>query len=224
MAGEYGCGGKIIVKFGTMPIFFQHHIDADTRLAVWKIEEGEGFFLPTVPLQQPIVHPHKRLQHLAGRFLLRYLYPDFPTELIRVADTRKPFLEDEAYHFSISHAGDYAAVIVSKRRRVGVDIEEVSAKTVRVRHKFMTEGEQVLLSLLEEERAATLLWSVKEAVFKWYGAGGMDFRGHMQLKSIDEISTQMFTSQLLFAKGEERLLQLSSRFLGALCLSYVVSE
>ena len=104
-----------------MPIFFQQDIDENTRLAIWKIEEGEDFFLASVPLQRDITHPHKRLQHLAGRYLLKYLYPDFPIELIRIADTKKPYLEGEAYHFSISHCGDFAAAIVSSQKRVGVD-------------------------------------------------------------------------------------------------------
>ena len=47
----------------------------------------------------------KRLQHLAGRYLLYALFDDFPLEEIVIADTRKPFLENEKYHFSISHCG-----------------------------------------------------------------------------------------------------------------------
>ena len=52
-----------------MPIFFQHQINDDTKLAVWEIKEDEDFFLQHVPLQREITHPHKRLQHLAGRYL-----------------------------------------------------------------------------------------------------------------------------------------------------------
>src|SRR5699024_2654722 len=108
-----------------MPLFFLNELDADTRLAVWKIEEEELFFTEKVPLQRQITHPHKRLQHLAARYLLQHLFPHFPISLIQVADTRKPYLEDEAFHFSISHCGDFAAVIVSRAKRVGVDIELV---------------------------------------------------------------------------------------------------
>jgi len=206
-----------------MPIFFQQDIDEGTRLAIWKIEEGESFFLSTVPLHQAISHPHKRLQHLAGRYLLRYLFPSFPLELIRIADTRKPFLEDEAFHFSISHCGDFAAVLVSRTHRVGVDIELVSSKTERVRHKFMTKEEGDLLAGLAPEAAATLLWSVKEAVFKWYGAGGMDFRGHMELQRITQEAGNAYALQLRFKKNEGRLLDLHSQFFSPLCLSYVTT-
>ena len=75
-----------------MPIFFQQDIDVSTMLGIWKIEENEDYFLKHVPLQRNITHPHKRLQHLSGRYLLRHLYPDFPLSLIRIADTKKPFL------------------------------------------------------------------------------------------------------------------------------------
>src|SRR5947209_20459434 len=119
-----------------MPIFFQHNIDESTRVAVWKIEEEESFF--NVPLQRNITNPHKRLQHLAGRYLLKFLFADFPLELIQIADTRKPFLQDELFHFSISHCSDFAAAIVSTRNRVGVDIEVVGDKIQKVQHKFVS--------------------------------------------------------------------------------------
>ncbi|HEY0042427.1 MAG TPA: 4-phosphopantetheinyl transferase, partial [Flavisolibacter sp.] len=124
-----------------MPIFFQQDIDESTKLAVWKIEEEEDFFLQHVPLQREITHPHKRLQHLAGRYLLQYLFPDFPINLIKIADTRKPYLENEAYHFSISHCSNYAAAIVSKGKRVGVDIEVPSLKVEKIMHKILHEEE-----------------------------------------------------------------------------------
>src|SRR5206468_4883334 len=80
------CAGKITGNFGNMPIFFQQDLDIDTRLGVWKIEEDEAFFLREVMPQRNVSHPLKKNKHLAGRYLLKYLFPDFPTELIKVAD------------------------------------------------------------------------------------------------------------------------------------------
>src|SRR6186713_2856687 len=161
-----------------MPIFFQQQINESTRLGVWKIEETEEFFKANVPQHRAVTHPHKRLQHLAGRFLLQYLFPDFPYELIQIADTRKPFLPDEQYHFSISHCGDYAAAIVSKNQRVGIDIEIPVEKIAKVLYKFVSAAEHETFNLVQglESNTAmmslnepTILWSAKEAVFKWYG-------------------------------------------------------
>lgn len=174
-----------------MPLVYQQNINATTKLGVWHIDEPESFFLEQVPLQREITHPNKRLQHLAGRYLLKELYPDFPYELIRIADTRKPFLENEAYHFSISHCGKYAAVIVSSDHRVGVDVELISAKVEKVKHKFLSVAEQQLLRevtgcpyVVFSEKLLTAAWSVKESLYKWQASNEVDFIRHLKINKI----------------------------------------
>jgi phosphopantetheinyl transferase len=151
-----------------VPIFFQQQINETTRLGVWKIEETEDFFKGNVPHHRDVTHPHKRLQHLAGRFLLQYLFPDFPYNLIQIADTRKPFLPNEQYHFSISHCGDYAAAIVSRKHRVGIDVEIPTAKILNIASKFLSEKEKQEFAISMKTvnfQLVTKLWSAKEAVF-----------------------------------------------------------
>lgn len=173
-----------------MPLVYQQNINPFTKLGVWHITEPEFFFIKDVPLQREITHPNKRLQHLAGRYLLKELYPGFPYELIKIADTRKPFLEDEAYHFSISHCGHYAAVIVSTHYRTGVDIELVTAKVQKVIHKFLSPGEQQMIAELNNSSNVppntflTAAWSIKESLFKWYGDGEIDFIEHLHIEKI----------------------------------------
>ena len=232
-----------------MAIFFQQDIDESTKLAVWKIAEEESFF--QVPLQREITHPHKRLQHLAGRFLLKYLFADVPLDLIKIADTRKPYLEDEEYHFSIYHCHDYAAAIVSKNKRVGVDIEVPTPKVEKIKHKFLHKEELLLMngewSMVnkdsftpkitsteqESEKAyanlksqtpntkLTLLWCCKEAIFKWWSYGSVDFSEMIRL--------QPFTLQPsgaiegTFISGEKQyVLPLHYRLFNNLCLAWVV--
>jgi phosphopantetheinyl transferase len=169
-----------------MPLVYQQNINAATRMGVWHITETEDFFLQQVPLQKEITHWHKRLQHLAGRHLLKEMYPDFPLELIMIAETRKPFLEDERYHFSISHCGDYAAVVVSREYRVGVDIEMITPKVEKIIHKFLSPQEQLLLPAEERFTTATVFWSVKESVYKWKGLGSVDFIRHINIQSVED--------------------------------------
>ena len=219
-----------------MPLFFQLQIDEHTRLAVWKIEEEEAFFLQKVPLHRAITHPHKRLQHLAGRYLLQHLFPQFPIELIKIADTRKPFLEDEAFHFSISHCAQFAAAIVSTEKRVGVDIEVVSNKIEKVQHKFSSieeikcikevwphKNEMDSSEGLSSYHATqlTLLWSCKESIFKWYGKGGVDFKENIVLKKIKQNGNDVIQSTFCFTKEIETALQLHSYYFEGVILSYV---
>ncbi len=217
-----------------MPIFFQQDIDHDTKLAIWKIEEDESFFLQHVPLQRDITHPHKRLQHLAGRYLLQFLFPDFPINLIKIAGTSKPYLENEAYHFSISHCSNYAAAVVSKTKRVGVDIEVPTHKVEKIKHKFLHERElQALQSELQNESQdyqnninpqtinpkLTLLWSAKEAVFKWWSYGNVDFSEMIRLQPFTLQSDGMINCA--FISDETHPLRLHYKIFDGLCLAWV---
>ena len=181
-----------------MPLVYQQNINATTKIAVWHITESENFFLSTVTVQREIKHWHKRLQHMSGRLLLKELYPDFPIEMILIADTKKPFLENEPFHFSISHCGDYAAAIVSKSHRVGVDVELLNTKIEQIQHKFTSdhELEKIQNSKFKIQNSKfkiqnlTLCWSVKECVFKWWGRGEVDFKNDIILKSVTGITEQ----------------------------------
>ena len=182
-----------------MPLVYQQNINASTKMAVWHIAEPEDFFLASVPVQREIKHWHKRLQHLAGRLLLKEMYPDFPVEMILIADTKKPFLQNEPFHFSISHCGDYAAAIVSKIHRVGVDVELLNTKIEQIKHKFTDEEELKIFAQHPvgnirnstfDIRYLTLCWSVKESVFKWWGRGEVDFKKDIVLKSITGLPEQ----------------------------------
>jgi phosphopantetheinyl transferase len=205
-----------------MPLFYQQDINADTRIGLWKIEEPAAFFLEKVPVRREITHPHKQLQHLAGRYLLRALFPDFPMDLILVADTRKPYLEDESYHFSISHCGDWAAAIVSRSLRVGIDVEQSTPKIRRVVHKFLDPSEQHLLLQDKFELSATLLWSAKESMFKWHGLGAIDFSTHLRLLPFTLSSHGRIPA--LFLKPEVPVpLELSYRIWDGLCVSWISS-
>src|SRR6201999_144711 len=108
--------------------------------------------------------------------------------------TRQPFLAGHRFHFSISHCGSYAAAIVSSNSRVGVDIELITPRIEIVAHKFLSEEESHFFNedytlFLEQwglrgrvyQEFLTLIWSAKEALFKWYGRGELDFKRDMQV-------------------------------------------
>lgn len=176
-----------------MSLLLQQNITAQTKIAVWKIEEDEHFFLEKVQLQQTIHHPHKRLQHLAGRYLLSLLFPGFPYEEMKLNEAGKPYLPSHQYHFSISHCGDYAAVIISIEKQCGIDIELFSSKTEKVKFKYLSNDELMQVTALEEAQTHlftnyqiyTLCWCAKEAVYKWWGNGKVDFRKNIVITNID---------------------------------------
>ena len=218
-----------------MPLFYQHTINATTKLGIWQIDEGENFFLQKVSVQQTITHPHKRLQHLAGRFLLQHLFPDFPYSEILIADTRKPYLPNEQYHFSISHCGNYAAAIVSSTHRVGIDIEIPTQKVERIAHKFIHENEKRFLvngkplagsssPFTDDRLLFTILWSAKETVFKWYSLGNVDFKENMQLRNIIQKQNDSLLLPFVFKKQETIQLNIAAKVFDEIVLSWVATE
>jgi hypothetical protein len=85
--------------------------------------------------------------------------------------------------------------------------------------KFLSETEMNLLfrqTILEQ---STLMWSAKEAVFKWYGEGGIDFRDHIRLLK-QNAGTE--TLDCFFTKTATAL-TLHYRYFDRLVLAWVMS-
>ncbi|MBY0348198.1 MAG: 4'-phosphopantetheinyl transferase superfamily protein [Hydrotalea flava] len=205
-----------------MPLFYQQNINENTRLAIWQITEPLDFFLKEIPVQHKVTHKHKQLQHAAGRYLLPFLFDDFPYDEILIADTRKPYLPDEQYHFSISHCGNYAAAIVSRYERVGIDIEMPQEKIVNISTKFMHPDEFLFVRYGGDLIATTtLLWSAKEAMYKWWGMGKIDFKEMLRIESTDSI-TQTLHANFQNLDITQPLL-LHYRFLQQLCMVWLTT-
>jgi hypothetical protein len=167
-----------IGKVTVVPLYYQQDINENTRLAIWEIAEEPAFFLEKVSLRYPVVHPQKQLQHLAAGYLLPYLYPDFPYQEVVYPEQGRPYVPGDKYFFSLTHSGGMAAAMVSASGAVGIDLEKITDRVHRIRHKFLSveewewvqgRGEEVQRELL------TLLWTVKEAVYKWRNRPGTVF-------------------------------------------------
>lgn len=212
-----------------MALFYQHNINEDTKIGIWRIEEPEPFFLEKVPVKRDVSHPYKRLQHLAGRYLLPVLFENFPMKEILVADTRKPYLENEQYHFSISHCGNFAAALVSSQHRVGVDIELVTPRIHTISHKFLSDIERDFLKDWEllpklHLELTTILWSAKEAIYKWFSVGSLDFKAHMSLAGpITFDPNEWAELPFIFKKDTEMPLTIMARVFDPLVVAYVVT-
>lgn len=80
---------------------------------------------------------------------------------------------------SISHCKSAVSVLLSKSYPfVGIDIEEISERPLRVRQKFMTREELLMFDSEDDNfcgdkqrmRIATVIWSAKEALYKAYSS------------------------------------------------------
>jgi phosphopantetheinyl transferase len=95
--------------------------------------------------------------------------PDRAIETLGPDDV-KPCLAESGIYCSVSHSGRLV-VAVAHRHPIGVDLEMVSEKVIRTRHLSMSAKERDLVSLSSfgPERAATSVWTTKEAAAKALG-------------------------------------------------------
>lgn len=210
-----------------MPQMYIHSSNENTQLAVWHITEPESFFSKVVTAGKNITHPHKRLQHLCGRYLLQHLVPGFPWADVVAEQFNKPFLPGHRYHFSISHCDDYAAAIVSTTQPVGIDVETIEQRVLKIRHKFLTEPEERILidgcPDLDDRQRLTLAWSAKESMFKWLGETGVDFKAHLVLNNVTGTDVGGFL-QTTINRNPLRTLSLRYHFIRNLVITWSNGE
>lgn len=200
-----------------MPIIFQQNINNSSIVGVWHITECEDWFRKFVPPGKNINHPHKRLQHLAARKLLADLSPGLSVAEILIHENGKPFLPNEPIHFSVSHCGNYAATIISESK-CGIDAELISEKVLRMVPKFLSDNEKVFIK--QEKMLAATCWSIKEAAYKWYGLGKVDFREHMKIQSVS-IEQGKITANLEWKKDFRQALQISGVLIDQLVVCWI---
>ncbi len=91
----------------------------------------------------------------------------------------KPVLADLSWDLSLSHSGSLAAAMLGPQP-LGMDTERISQRIHRIRHKFVNEEEEAWLKdSPEADLGLHLIWSAKETLFKYYGAGEVDFRKNL---------------------------------------------
>ena len=108
----------------------------------------------------------RKKEHLASRLLVNKIYP---TKIIIYNEFGAPELNN-GKHISISHSKELVAVIISDTKS-GLDIEQISEKPLSIASKFVSEKNLIKLN----KEKATLIWCLKEAIYKWYQKGSVDF-------------------------------------------------
>ncbi|RZJ66546.1 MAG: 4'-phosphopantetheinyl transferase superfamily protein [Flavobacterium sp.] len=171
-------------------LFKTFQIGPHTKLYIWKIEEEFNDLFDEVHLtdmNMVRLMSMKSEQHQRGFLSVRKLfqaagYSDFD---VTYDDTGKPHLND-GHHLSISHSHGFSAIIVSDVK-VGIDLELMRDKIIRIADKFTSEDEEHYLDATSPDYVAklTVVWGVKEAIFKIRNEIGISFKDHITTFSFD---------------------------------------
>lgn len=178
-----------IRTFVLMPLHDQLHPWAlPCRLLVWARTEAADFFNTHLPLSEKeqedlalrYPHPNARLDWMSSRYTLQQLCGQHCSRFYKDA-AGKLRVPDTPLYFSISHSGTYTAAIQAPMP-TGIDIQVPTPKLARIAHKYIaTEVLDSIRDLPEYEDYLHYYWGIKEALFKAYGKGRVNYIEHLRL-------------------------------------------
>ena len=162
-------------------------------IAIWEIKESlEELLQLGHTISVPDFNTEKRNKEwLASRLLLKKINPNTAISYNKFG---APELNNGSY-ISISHSKALVAIIISQQE-VGMDIEEISDKALRVSLKFISKNN--LTGLTAEK--ATLIWCCKEAIYKWHQKGKIDFIKDITLWPFENMEKGEITAQFRYTK------------------------
>lgn len=173
-----------------MPLIFTYDPLPAVTLAIWRLTED----IPQLS-DMVFLHPEEKFtlrsyknelrkkQWLAVRALVQLITPNSP--MICYDEHGKPFFSNGDVHLSISHSGQFVAVILSRTIPAGIDIEVPRDKILRVASRFLSPSEALDPQEPEYLNKLTIHWCAKEAMYKMTGIPGLDLQNEIVISGFD---------------------------------------
>ncbi len=173
-----------------MPEILNKTFDNNSKLVVWKTNEDLNFFYEKTKLtnnDKNRINKAKTIKRKKELYCVRFILQNILkiTKPLTYQKTGKPYI-DNNIKISISHSHNYVAVFTSNNNN-GVDIEKISEKPLRVNQKFLSKTETELLNnFTDKQEYYTLLWSVKETIFKLFSNKHLAFIDNIKIQNISK--------------------------------------
>lgn len=185
-----------------MPLYKCIYIDSETKLLIWKITEDYQQLLNSVSLTENSLarlNKMKSTRHKKAFISVRCLLElaGYSDQDLYYSTSGKPNLID-AKHISITHSFDYAALIISSKN-VGIDLELQRNKILKVRDKFSCNDENPPFKTDSEQDLIlyyTIIWSAKEAIYKFYSQEGLSLKEAIFIAPFD-LNSKTLTAKVL---------------------------
>ena len=165
-----------------MPLYKTITPNSQTVVKIWKISESYDDLLKSLTLRPESLERVSSMKseiHQRGFLSVRHLLRSFgyTDEDLFYDEYGKPHLKDGKY-ISISHSFTFSGVVVSDQK-VGIDIEKRRDKIGVIAHKFVEyEFDYLDKSVEDYVNKLTVIWCVKESLYKLFATPGMLFRDH----------------------------------------------
>ena len=165
-----------------MPLLKIITLNNYTQMLVWKITETFDELFQSVALRDVSLarlesmkaEGHQRGFLSVRRLLMEAGYSDFD---LYYDEFGKPHLVDDN-HISISHSHGFSVIVISNIN-IGIDLEILKEKALKLAPRFMDVSHLENLSRENQIKKATVIWGIKESVFKIKNIIGISFQDHI---------------------------------------------
>lgn len=202
-----------------MPFYKEIIINSNTVVYFWKITEDINWFKEKALLNEKSLSRLKTMQSvshqkgfLAVRMLLQHndltdfdLYYDaFGKPHLKV-ESQKLKVEnlelDIKKYISISHSHEFSCICISNKP-VGIDVEICKEKTLKIASRYMDITHLDNLTVADKIKKATIIWGIKESIFKLKNEKGISFPKHIFERPF-KLEDKKGTAQLIFNNNTE---------------------
>lgn len=177
-----------------MPVYHIKNVSETIKVGVWKITETEEELLENLiekGFDKKTVYQTKNQQRLKQWLTTRLLLSEFFDNVtINYDDLGKPHLNN-GWHISISHSNEFVAINLNKDIHCGIDIEKITPKVERIKHKFLNSTDLQNVTALDQ---LTLYWGAKEALYKYFGKKEVLFIENLFIHDLSERSSSFLGS------------------------------
>ena len=172
-----------------MKLFVKRQFPNHYTLLVSKITPSEEELLSSTILTEKERDRYARFTHTKRRLewlTVRWTIQQFFNQKVQIDYNQDgcPVLVNSSYSVSISHTDNLISVLLSATNKAGIDLQLYSPKIQRIAQKFVSEKEKEYCSL-ENPDQLHIIWSAKEALFKYYSKGNVDFRTNLFIEPFE---------------------------------------
>lgn len=173
---------------------------------LWHIREAEAELIrhikdfESIPVN--ITHEQKRLEYCVGRVLAKTLLENLSVKFEGIIKDEfgKPFFRNNNYQLSLSHSYPYVGALIDQTKSVGIDVEQIKAKLLKIGPRVLHPTE--LADAGTDETKHCIYWCAKETLIKIYGKKDLVFAENMRITPFELQNQGNITGRIIVNNTE----------------------
>lgn len=170
-----------------MGLLIKKYVKDNCLLGIWEVTEDYNDLFSKLSLLPEEIktlngfqNPLRGIEWLSVRVLLKEITGKNLSVIYN--RNRKPFIKGNSYNVSISHSKDFTTVLLSKNKKVGIDLEFMSHRISNIESKFINDNEVITQNKGRKKYHLYIHWCAKEALYKICDKQDINFKKNLTIE------------------------------------------